>query len=51
LEDPDGIILKIIENSNKEQDSKKQVNTDLLYPVFLIHNISRSLKFYQDLLG
>jgi glyoxylase I family protein len=51
LEDPDGIFLKVIEHRNKKQDSKKQVNTDLLYPVFLIHNIARSLEFYQGLLG
>jgi catechol 2,3-dioxygenase-like lactoylglutathione lyase family enzyme len=49
--DPDGIFLKFIEHGTQEQDSKKQANTDLLYPVFLIRDILPSLDFYQDLLG
>jgi catechol 2,3-dioxygenase-like lactoylglutathione lyase family enzyme len=50
-EDPDAMPLKIIHGVKEGQDHEKQIKTDLLYPIFLTDHISRSLAFYQDLLG
>jgi catechol 2,3-dioxygenase-like lactoylglutathione lyase family enzyme len=50
LKDPDGLSLRIM-GKKVETTMNQSTTVDLLYPVFLVENMEKSLSFYRDLLG
>jgi catechol 2,3-dioxygenase-like lactoylglutathione lyase family enzyme len=51
LQDPDGLLLRIIEPEGEERAEQKGLIRDFLYPAFLVANIDESSLFFRDVLG
>ena len=51
LQDPDGLLLRVIEPEGEERAEQRGLIRDFLYPAIVVANIDESNLFFRDVLG
>lgn len=51
LQDPDGLLFRVIEPEGEERIARKGLIRDFLYPAIVVANIDESNLFFRDVLG